>query len=252
MDAPVDKQVLRQSCACRSPLNYTSDCPEVLVTMSTQLFIPTAEAAFIADLTDRQMNRVVDERLLPETLFEQRGNSRWFTLLAAAFAKFYFANEDLLLAGARRQVLEELTARVEQLAVKDRVLTWMLLDAVSWKVERKTLVVDVKPYIQSALARAKEVDQAEALVTTDQEVMDGAAVFAGTRVPVDIVLGSLAAGIDMGRLKASYPFLTEAHIQSAKVYNEVHPRRGRPRRISEANPGLPRRVTRVVKRVAAA
>src|SRR5450830_471632 len=30
------------------------------------LFIPSAEAAFIAGLSDRQMPRVVDERLLPE------------------------------------------------------------------------------------------------------------------------------------------------------------------------------------------
>ena len=195
---------------------------------------------------------VVDEGLVPERLFARQGSNRRFTRLSAAFAMFYFATEDLLIAGARRQVLEELTARVELRGVMDHVLTLRLLDAISWKVEREPLVVDMTLYIQSALARAKEVDQANALVTTDQEVMGGAAVFAGTRVPVDIVLGSLAAGIDMGRLKASYPFLTEAHIQSAKVYNEVHPRRGRPRRISEANPGLPRRVTRVVKRVAAA
>ena len=90
----------------------------------------------------------------------------------------------------------------------------------------------------------------DALVTTDPEVMDGVPVFAGTRVPIGIVLGSLAVGIGLDRLKASYPFLTEAHIQSAKVYEAVHPRRGRPRRISEVNPQLPRRITRVVKRTA--
>lgn len=70
-----------------------------------------------------------------------------------------------------------------------------------------------------------------------------------TRVPVDVVLGSFAPGISLDRLKASSPFLTEAHIQSAKVYDEVHPRRGRPRRIADVNPGLPRRVTRVIKRI---
>ena len=74
--------------------------------MPTTLFIPTAEAAFIAGLTDRQMNRVVDEHLMPEPLFEQRGSSRLFTRLGAAFARFYFATEDLLLASARKQVLD--------------------------------------------------------------------------------------------------------------------------------------------------
>ena len=220
--------------------------------MPTQLFIPTAEAAFIAGLTDRQMNRVVDEHLVPASLFAKQGSSRLYTRLGAAFAKFYFATEDLLIAGARRQVLEELATRVEGLPGKNRVLTLVLLDAISWKVERQAVSVDVTPYVQGAFFRAQAVDQADALVTTNPEVMSGIPVFAGTRVPVEIVLGSLAAGIDMDRLKASYPFLTEAHIQSAKVYDEVHPRRGRPRRIAEVNPDLPRRVTRVVKRAAAA
>lgn len=220
--------------------------------MSTTLFIATAEAAFIAGLTDRQMNRVVDEHLVPEPLFEQRGNSRLFTRLGAAFAKFYFATEDLLLAGARRQVLEELSARVDLLPAKDLVLSLTLLDSMSWKVERKFVEVDVLPFLQEAFYRAKEVDQADTLVTTDPQVMSGVPVFAGTRVPVDIVLSSVAAGVHLDRLKASYPFLTEAHIQSARVYEAVHPRRGRPRRIADVNPQLSRRVTRVVKRAASA
>lgn len=220
--------------------------------MPTPLFIPTAEAAFIAGLTDRQMNRVVDERLVPEPLFEQRGSNRLFTRLGAAFAKFYFATEDQLLAGARRQILDELNVRVERLAAKDQVLALRLLDSISWKVERKHVEVDVFPFLQEAFYRAKEVDQADALVTTDPEVMGGAPVFAGTRVPVAIVLGSLATGIQLDRLRGSYPFLTAAHIQAAKVYEEVHPRRGRPRRFAEVNPEFSRRVTRVVKRDASA
>lgn len=89
--------------------------------------------------------------------------------------------------------------------------------------------------------------RSHALVTTDPEVMGGVPVFAGTRVPVAIVLGSLATGIQLNRLKGSYPFLTEAHIRAAKVYETVHPRRGRPRRFADVNPELSRRVTQVIK-----
>lgn len=64
----------------------------------------------------------------------------------------------------------------------------------------------------------KKVDKANAFVTTDPEVMGGTTVFAGTRVPVSVVLGSIAAGIPLDRLMASYPFLTEAHIQAAMLF----------------------------------
>lgn len=220
--------------------------------MATQLFIPTSEAAFIANLSDRQMNRVVDEHLVPESLYEQRGSSRLFTRLGAAFAKFYFSTEDLLIAGARRQVLEELATRVDRLPTRNDVLCLVLPDAISWKVERKAVEIDVSPYVQGAFVRAKEVDQADALVTTDPEVMGGSPVFAGTRVPIEMVLGSLAQGVPMDRLKESFPFLTEAHVQAAKVYQEIHPRKGRPRRLTESNPDLQRRSVRVIKRQATA
>ena len=107
------------------------------------------------------------------------------------------------------------------------------------------------PYVCEVFARVKDVCQADALVTVSADVMGGAAVFTGTRVPLDAVLGSITAGIGMARLKASYPFLTDAHVQAARVYNQVHPRRGRPRRLAEINPTMTPRVRRVVRRAAA-
>jgi uncharacterized protein (DUF433 family) len=79
-------------------------------------------------------------------------------------------------------------------------------------------------------------DMTKALVTSDPEIMGGTPVFAGTRVPVEIVLASAAAGADMSQLRAVYSFLTDAHIEAARVYIEAHPRREPPRRLSETNP----------------
>jgi len=76
----------------------------------------------------------------------------------------------------------------------------------------------------------------EALVTSDPEIMGGMPVFAGTRVPIEIVLASADAGADMSQLRAAYSFLTDAHIASARVYTEAHPRPSPPRRLSETNP----------------
>jgi len=97
------------------------------------------------------------------------------------------------------------------------------------------------------LVGAIDRNQADALVTVSPDVMGGAAVFTGTRVPIDIVLGSIATGSSMERLRASYPFLTDAHVQAARVYEAVHPRRGRPRRLADTNPAMTPRVRRVVR-----
>ena len=87
----------------------------------------------------------------------------------------------------------------------------------------------------------------EELVTSDPEIMNGSPVFAGTRVPIDNVLASLAAGIDMSRLRDSYPFLTEAHVQAARAYNQAHPGYNRPLSIVEAHPDWKVTKSRVVR-----
>lgn len=61
------------------------------------------------------------------------------------------------------------------------------------------------------------------LVTSSPDVLSGEPVFAGTRVPVAAVIASLHAGIDFERLKASYQFLTDEHVQAAVEYTRTHP-----------------------------
>lgn len=194
------------------------------------------------------MNRVVDEHLVPAVLFRKDGSTRLFTRLSAAFAHFYFDTEHLLVASARRQIMEELLVRVETLHSKTDVYALRVSrDVMNWKVSRLAVDVDMSPYILLAQARAKEVEIAEALVAKNPEIMGGAAVFAGTRVPIEVVLDSRSANVGMSRFVKSYPFLTEAHLKAAKVYSEVHPIRGRPRRTEDAYPGLSLRSTRVVR-----
>ena len=82
----------------------------------------------------------------------------------------------------------------------------------------------------------ESTDMTKALVTSDPEIMGGMPVFAGTRVPIEIVLASADAGADMSQLRAAYSFLTDAHIAAARVYTEAHPRPSPPRRLSETNP----------------
>lgn len=83
--------------------------------------------------------------------------------------------------------------------------------------------------------------------TADAQVLGGSPMFAGTRVPIDSVLASLDARVELPRLQASFPFLSQSHVGAVRVYAEVHPRRGRPRHLGELNPVAVRRSARVVR-----
>lgn len=224
--------------------------------MATQMhFVPAAEAAFIGGVSAPQMNRLVDEQLVPHSLLAQEDGARRFARLTAAFARFFFDTEPVLAAGARKHVLRELTFRIEKLQTRDQVFALNLMPReFDWRVGNLvagTVLIDVGPYVAEAMARAKDVDNAEQLVAEDPAIMGGLPCFAGTRVPIENVLASLEKGISMERLVASYPFLTKAHIDAANVYTKVHPRKGRPRKLSDTNLSATPRVRRVVRPAAA-
>ena len=216
--------------------------------MSATVFVPCAEAAYIADLTGRDMNRVVDEHLVPDQLVRS-DYGRHFARLAAAFANFYFATDGIFAAALRRSVATELTDRVIALENKDRILALRgTLPKSAWVVQvSHGQSVDVSPFVKSAMLRARKVDYAEAVVETSRDVMDGTPVFKGSRVPLDVVTASLDKGIPFERVRASYEFLTPELAEAARVYQLVHPRRGRRRNIAETHPNWKVAETRVVR-----
>jgi uncharacterized protein (DUF433 family) len=75
------------------------------------------------------------------------------------------------------------------------------------------------------------------LVLSDREILSGEPVFAGTRITIDTVLASIDAGIDLARIRASYPIVDDEHIAAARAYKVAHPR-SRALRIFERHPDL--------------
>jgi len=197
-------------------------------------YVSTAEAAFIAGLSDRDMNRVIDEHLVPESLVNlSRGRS--FTRLAAAFARFYFGAEQELVASLRKKILCDLTRRVELSESSDLVFgLGAKARSIDWRINTSYAEINVSRSIEESIQRTQQITLARSLISADAQVMGGLPVFAGTRVPIEIILASLDKGIDGQRLTDSYPFLTEELVSAAMTYNEIHPRRGRQRHVPEA------------------
>lgn len=205
---------------------------------SSYSFVPTAEAAFIADLADRDMNRMVDERILPESLFEKR-DGRLFARLAAALARFYFGTEKEFAAELRRRIVAEMASRV--LLRPDGEIVISLSGALprdlDWHVNSEHARINLTSFVIETIERTREIERAATWVRVDEDTLGGEPVFVGTRLPIDIVLASLHEGVELARLVGSYAFLTPEAIEAAQTYARVHPRRGRPcRRLAELHP----------------
>ena len=85
-------------------------------------------------------------------------------------------------------------------------------------------------------ANEEEVRIARVAVSVDQDIMGGEPVFHGTRVPIDIILGSLDDGTSFSELKDSYPFLTIELVEAAKIYVRISPRSEPQRSLGEMHP----------------
>lgn len=203
-------------------------------------FVPSAEAAFIAGLTQQQMNRMADEHLVPDSLLSKEDGSRRFARITAAWAKFFFDTDGLLIAAARKSILSELTARVAMSKSSDHIMgLHSLAKDIDWTfVDAKVgLRLDFTLIVSEAISRAKAVDDADQLIAKVDGVMGGKPCFKGTRLPIEMVLSSLEKGISDDRIADEYS-LTKEQIQAARVYTQVHPQRGRPVRLGAAKPAV--------------
>lgn len=55
-------------------------------------------------------------------------------------------------------------------------------------------------------------------IEVDADTMGGTPVFAGSRLPIATLLACVNAGNAWERIVASWPFLTPAHVEVARVY----------------------------------
>ena len=207
---------------------------------ATDSFVPSAEAAFIAGVTQQQMNRLADEHLVPESLLAKEGGSRRFARITAAWASFFFQSDDWLVASARKNILSELTERIARSKSRDDLIglhgmakdiDWIIVDT------RIGLQLDFTAIVREAVDRARVVDTADELITKVDGVMGGKPCFKGTQLAIEAVLSSLGKGITEDRVLDEYS-LTREQLNAAHVYAQVHPQRGRPVRLGSAKPAV--------------
>ncbi|MFD2645256.1 DUF433 domain-containing protein [Pseudomonas japonica] len=196
--------------------------------------------AFVGEGTEVEVNRLVDDDLLPSRFSWKATERREFDLLGAAAAlRLNRKFKDMLTRQARKDILAKLEA--EHLNVINETLATYsvdapcqvvvdLLEARAWVIELKDLSLDLTHEMNEIGDRLRLLVAAEEAVAVDPEIMGGRPVFKGSRLPIETAIASIDDGVTMSEMIEDYPFLSEEKIAQARVYLRVHPRAGRPRK----------------------
>jgi uncharacterized protein (DUF433 family) len=95
------------------------------------------------------------------------------------------------------------------------------------------LIVDVGEARKQVDRGVRDLETAEAVVAKDKATLGGEPVFKGTRIPVYGIAAMLEAGASAEELLSGYPKLTERMLELARIWVAAHPRRGRPKSLSD-------------------
>ena len=201
--------------------------------MLSTAYVPTAEAAYIAGVSDRQLQRLFDEEVLAAP-FVRSENGRAFARISAAFAKFYFDLDEDLTASARRFVIAQMSQRILARPDSEALMALSFQPAaMNWDVEFKNFDVGLGAFVAHAQARAVQIERVNQLIVEDPVILGGQPVLKGTRLPVETLLAMRQGGRSVSDLQIDYPNLTQELLDAAAIYQAIHPRRGRPAKPAE-------------------
>ena len=190
------------------------------------------EAAVVAHVGLREVNRAIDERILPEW-FVSTDDGRRVAATACPLISFYFNSAKRLTSEERLSAIKEAGSRLHRF----RAHAFASLIEEDWTVRDDFLTIDFAPFLRRANVRMERLEAARDMVVSDPDVLGGAPVLRGTRVPVHDVAASVAAGLPIDRILAAYPSLDADKIELATIFAEANPARGRPRLFEELPKG---------------
>lgn len=204
--------------------------------MNEAELLTPAEAAVVASVTVRDINRMIDERILPERWYQSEGGRR-VHVNACPFVGFYVRAAKALTAEERASLINRLSDRMDTKAFRSWRGHWRKHSRpADWTIEDGFLTVSLWEFAASADDRHARLEEARVLVSEDPDVLGGTPVVRGTRIPVHDVAASVAAGLSKERIRAAYPALDDRMIELAAIYAEATPVRGRPRSIAATMP----------------
>jgi uncharacterized protein (DUF433 family) len=182
--------------------------------------LTTTEAAVAAGVSVPQINRIIDEKILPEDLYST-SPTRSFRTDAALLIAFYFETADWLTTNARLETIRNARAHCS---------TWE--EWKDWTIGDHYLTIRFSDLWKTVDERLHRLTEARGMVVEDSEILSGTPVIRGTRIPVHDVAAQVATGVPIEEILEMYPRLCAAQVELATIYAKAVPQRGRPRRLS--------------------
>ncbi len=195
---------------------------------STADMLKPSEAAVVARVALRDVNRVIDERILPEGFFSL-DDGRRVAATACTLISFYFDSAKRLTAEERLFAIREAGSRLHRL----RASALASLVDEDWIVRDEFLIIDLTPFVRRTKERMDRLAAARELIVSDPEILGGTPVLRDTRIPVYDLAASISAGLPMDRILSAHPSLDADRVELAAIYAEANPARGRPRSSDE-------------------
>jgi len=175
-----------------------------------------AQAAAVTGLTLAAVHRAIDRQLIrPRIARSGPTPRRLLTKDQMIFLQLEAEGLQLLPLKTRREIakLIRISPGTDRLAVRNGA----------------ALCIEVKPARRKLENQLRRLARLEQIVVSDPDIMRGAPVFKGSRIPVDLVADMLAQGATVDEILAGYPALDREKIGMAPLYMRAFPRRGRPR-----------------------
>lgn len=185
--------------------------------------LKTTEAALVAGVDVQNVNKLIDEDILPKELFDQSDGRRVLPGGCAAI-NFYIHTAGILDAMERRRAIRLLSPRLRELLWSSPARD---LER-DWKVHNHFVTIDFKRVLAETWNRLHRLAAAHDAVASDPHILGGTPVLKGTRVPVYAVAAQVAAGVPLERIREDYPSLDDEKIELATIYAKANPPRGRP------------------------
>src|SRR5216684_1462884 len=94
--------------------------------------------------------------------------------------------------------------------------------------EGSVILIECKSARKEVKTGLRRLAEATRMVESDPEIMRGAPVYRGTRIPVHAIADMLSQGATVAEILEGYPALTREKVELAPMYVKAFPRRGRP------------------------